>query len=189
MSRARKASASERTKRSTLDVPKRSSSSTASCHYGTADITLLTSRTSRCPAPGTWRSPTWRPRAAGPHPPETSRGGPRSGARASCGAPRQTRGGCRSAAPAAPPGRPHTNNKVPDTFWLVSDRFRERLISLLGCYTSARAAQMSLRSASHTKYPDGGDGFKSRPLDGPTATPAAPSTGNVPTAARAPYSS
>lgn len=60
-------------------------------------------------------------------------------------------------------------NKVPDTFWLVSNGFCERLISLLGRYTGAGATRMSTRRANHTGCPDGGDGFRSHRPDGPTA--------------------
>jgi hypothetical protein len=59
--------------------------------------------------------------------------------------------------------------KVPDTFWLVSDGFCEKLISLFGRYASAGATCMGTRSANHTGCPDGGDGLRSHPPDGLTA--------------------
>jgi hypothetical protein len=58
---------------------------------------------------------------------------------------------------------------VPDAFWLVSDGFCGRLVSFCGRYTSAGATRLSTRSANHTGCPDGGDGFRSHPPDGPTA--------------------
>ena len=58
---------------------------------------------------------------------------------------------------------------VPDAFWLVSDGFCGRLVSFCGRYTSAGATRLSTRSANHTGCPEGGDGFRSHPLDGPTA--------------------
>ena len=77
---------------------------------------------------------------------------------------------------AAPVGLVHLGDlhriyrkKAPDTFWLVSDGFCERRISLLGRYTSGGATRMSTRSTNHTGCPDGVDGFRSHPPDGPTA--------------------
>ena len=62
-----------------------------------------------------------------------------------------------------------SHKKVPDTFFFVSDGFCERRISLLGRCASAGTTCMSTRSANHTECPDGGDGFRSRPHDGPIA--------------------
>jgi len=58
----------------------------------------------------------------------------------------------------------------PDSFWRTNDGFYDRRISLLGRYTSARAARMSPRREDHTGRPDGGDGFRSHPPDGPAAS-------------------
>ncbi len=69
---------------------------------------------------------------------------------------------------AAPP-RGLPEQKVPDAFWLVTDGFYERPISHFGRCIGAGSYVLGNRSANHTGGPDGGDGFRSHPPDGPIA--------------------
>ena len=62
-----------------------------------------------------------------------------------------------------------SRRKIPDTFLLVSDGFCERRISHLGRCANARATCVFTSSANHTGGPDGGDGFRSHPPEGPIA--------------------
>ena len=58
----------------------------------------------------------------------------------------------------------HAKEKVPDTFWLVTNGFCERPISLLGRYATTRTTCIGARNTGHTGCRGGAGGFRSRTL-------------------------